>query len=94
MRSRKFKIHFLFTNALNSYVIFARVCIFIVLIPFSMRNHLIDHCSSSKISKACSKSLKLRYHLNRIEELYHSLYSTMNYLQIHTEANEALVYRT
>ncbi|CAF2356048.1 unnamed protein product [Rotaria sp. Silwood2] len=59
-----------------------------------MQIQLSDQYSSSEIYEAGDEILKLQYNLNRIEELYHNLYSTLNDQQINVEEIQTSINQT
>ncbi len=70
------------------------IYIFIVLFHFSMQVQLSDRYSPSEIYEARDEIFKLQYNLNRIEDLYHNLYSTLDNQQIQIEDIETSIDHT
>ncbi|CAF4556848.1 unnamed protein product, partial [Rotaria magnacalcarata] len=50
-----------------------------------MHNLFRDRYSSSEICEARDEIVKLKSNLNKIEELYHKLYTTLDNQQMHFE---------
>ncbi|CAF0987691.1 unnamed protein product [Rotaria sordida] len=59
-----------------------------------MQVQLNKQYSSSEINEARDEIFKLQYNLNKIEELYHNLYSTLNDQQIHIEEIQTSINQT
>ena len=70
------------------------IYIFIILIHSSMQLQLTDQYSPSEIYEARDEILKLQSNLNKIEELYHRLYSTLDDQQVHVEGISTVVQQT
>jgi t-SNARE complex subunit (syntaxin) len=70
------------------------IYVFIILIHSSMQLQLSNQYSPSEIYEARDEILKLQTNLNKIEELYHNLYSTLDDQQVHVEGIEISVQQT
>lgn len=68
--------------------------IFIFIIHFFMQIQLTDQYSPSEIYEARDEIVKLQNNLNKIDELYHQLYSTLDNQQIHIEQIENSINQT
>lgn len=64
---------------------FAMIDIFILLLHFSMQVQFSEQYSDSEIYEARDEIVKLQNNLNKIEQLYQQLYTTLDNQQAHVE---------